>query len=351
MHRSWIPLPLALCWLALGRLPGQVITLPNPSFEGTARHSSLPEGWLNAGHPDESPPDVFPNDFFGPKPDAADGETYLGLVTRDNATQEAVFAPLSNPMLAGRTYRLSVALARAEVYLSPSRTAEVVDNFNRPVRLCIWGRNALGDQRELLAVTEPLPHPNWMEYHFDLRPSRSYTHLELGVTYAADAKLPYNGNLLMDRLSALQAVANDDDQRSPPRPTEAGGLEGSIGLRGLNAAELEELLCDLLQSVRWDPRQRPTGRRIIDVILSDHEAPEALYFLVVAASHYGLKDLALVVDDRRPRWRSRLRHLSDKMLELCPEEISIPVLRRSESEPRSLLRCEAEAGIDLLFAP
>ncbi|MCB0637554.1 MAG: hypothetical protein KDC54_13085 [Lewinella sp.] len=330
-------------------LSGQEPVLPNPSFEGEPVHSTLPDGWANAGSDFESPPDLLPNNFFGPKPRAFAGETYLGMVARDDYSWEGVMAPLSTPLLAGQTYRLSATLARAEMYLSPSRSLVVVDNFNRPVRLLVWGLSEDSYERELLAITEPVRHPFWATYHFRLRPRARHTHLALTVGYAEGAMLPYNGNLLIDELLGPYPIAADQgaalypaapEYRYEDPPTDDAPPEISLALE-----ELENLLCDLLSAIDWDADEYPISRKMIDVIYSEHEAPEALYYLHIARLYYELPGLTLVVDAPRRQLRPRLRHLEQLLEQISPEGLLIPVVSREAYSGGRLLDCASGNGL------
>ena len=73
------------------------ISLLNPSFEGRPGASSVPKGWISGGFENESPPDIQPGQF-----DCAlqplHGNTYLGLVTRDNETWERIGQRLREPL-------------------------------------------------------------------------------------------------------------------------------------------------------------------------------------------------------------------------------------------------------------
>jgi hypothetical protein len=77
------------------------IRLTNPSFEDTPKRGGESDqqisGWYDCGmlyFPQESPPDIHPNGFWGVNVPAHDGKTYLGMVVRDNGTYEGVSAIL-----------------------------------------------------------------------------------------------------------------------------------------------------------------------------------------------------------------------------------------------------------------
>jgi|SRR5690606_2770898 len=99
------------------------IRLKNSSFEGEPQqgdkfHSTQIEDWVDCApyynFNGESPPDIHPNGIWGNNLKAQDGKTYLGMVARDNDTYEAISQVLSEPLIAGKCYTLSVYLARAQ---------------------------------------------------------------------------------------------------------------------------------------------------------------------------------------------------------------------------------------------
>ena len=80
------------------------IKLTNPSFEDLPHHSKPPRGWIDCGFDGETPVDVQPNGTFSVTKPAAEGNTYIGMVVRDNDTWEAVSQRLSRPLQAGQCY-------------------------------------------------------------------------------------------------------------------------------------------------------------------------------------------------------------------------------------------------------
>jgi hypothetical protein len=82
----------------------EIIRLTNPSFEDTG-HSRPPTGWKDCGSfmfPGESPPDVQPSGSWHVYKPATDGDTYLGMVVRENDTWEAVSQALSGALQKGK---------------------------------------------------------------------------------------------------------------------------------------------------------------------------------------------------------------------------------------------------------
>lgn len=186
-----------------------IIHLINPSFEGIPQEGSLnghmPDGWHDCGFPGESNPDVHPkeNSMFGVTTKAADGDTYLGMVVRDNDTYERVGQKLSAPLQAGTRYKFSIQLARSQKYESASKKTRQLVNFTTPCVLRIWGGNAPCERLEKLAESDAVSNTHWVSTDFVLQPSANYTYLILEAFYKIPISFPYNGNLLLDNASDI----------------------------------------------------------------------------------------------------------------------------------------------------
>lgn len=209
-----IVLSLKTTFLLLGQ---STIALENPSFEDTPRHSKVPEGWMNCGFENESPPDIGPTRFFRAKTQASHGQTHLIMVTRDMGTWERIGSLLSSEMEANKCYDFSLDLARSNTYLSISRAAGSAINFNQPIRLRIWGANKQGALKELLAVSALVTHEEWQTYPFTLCPSELHRMLVLEVMYERGTVKPYGGNIMLDNCSDL--VLNTEAKRNEEQLT------------------------------------------------------------------------------------------------------------------------------------
>lgn len=183
----------------------EIIHLENPSFEDFPRHSHVPIHWNNEGFKGESPADTQPNGSFGVTAPATDGQTYVGMVVRDNETWECVGQRLEHPLRAYTCYLWSVALMRSPEYISVSRITKLKANFNKPCVLRVWGGKTKGKGMELLNETEPVDHEAWEEYKLLLEPSDTYDYiyLEAYYYYGGDEVSPYNGNLMVDHCSPI----------------------------------------------------------------------------------------------------------------------------------------------------
>lgn len=199
------------------------IKLTNPSFEDLPHHSKPPRGWIDCGFDGETPVDVQPNGTFSVTKPAAEGNTYIGMVVRDNDTWEAVSQRLSRPLQAGQCYEFSVSLSRSELYVSTSRVTDSPANYVTPAKLRIYGGNDYCDKGFLLAETSLIINTRWLEYSFRFEPTANYTHLIFEAFYKTPSLFPYNGNVLMDNASEIVPVPCDEEiiaQEEPEEPQE-----------------------------------------------------------------------------------------------------------------------------------
>lgn len=196
-----------------------VIQLRNPSFEDMPRNSMPPVGWADCGWALESPVDVQPDPMhqFQVTMKAQEGNTYLGMVVRDNDTWERVGQELNEPMMGGQCYAFRIQLARSKVYLSQSRVTNQRANYVTPTKLRIWGGYDICDRQELIGETELVTNFTWKEYQIKLKPQEDYSHLVFEVFYRTPNLIPYNGNLLLDNASPL--VPMNCDEAIPETPT------------------------------------------------------------------------------------------------------------------------------------
>ncbi len=220
---AWMTLAMCMVgWMTMAQTAGPV-RLANPSFEDEPGASKVPAHWANCGNESESPPDVQPG-AFGVALPAADGQTCLGLVVRDNETWEAVGQQLATPLSPDTCYRLDLYLGRARELYSVSRSQHTRTNFITPVLLRVWGANTeLCARGDILAVSEPVKWFGWHRQRLILQPVHEVRYLTLEAWYAPDFGRGVNGHLLVDGLSELTPVPCSErvapaPQRRTPRP-------------------------------------------------------------------------------------------------------------------------------------
>lgn len=204
------------------------IYLTNPSFEDYPRPGKPPTGWYDCGFPGETPPDVQPDATFSVSKPASDGDTYMGMVVRDNDTWESVSQRLARPLRKGKCYEFSMDLARSELYISVSRVSEETANYATPAKLRIYGGFGYCDKQYMLAESKLIINHRWLQYNFRFEPPADYTYLIFEVFYQTPTLFPYNGNVLLDNASGVREIpCNEETPVEPqeivketnPRPT------------------------------------------------------------------------------------------------------------------------------------
>ena len=173
--------------------------------------AALP-GWATCGgFPDATPADVHPANIFEVTKQPIEGNSYLGMVVRDDNTWECISTRIRDPINVRHCYSFSIYLARSATYLSPTKKyPDKRVSFTIPIKLRIWGGNRKTKEKYLLAQSKPVSHLYWKKYEFTLRPKRIFDLLILEAMYA-DGVTPYNGHILVDNASALVRVDCSDE--------------------------------------------------------------------------------------------------------------------------------------------
>ena len=204
---------LLVLWSAAFSVSAQevldTIFINNPSFEHPYK-SRFVQGWSDCSFPGETEFDPQPG-FFQCDIQPADGGGYVGLVTRDVETYEAMSQRLSKPLARGKCYAFSLKLAKSNTYISASRATGLIANYDKPIRIRIWGSNSPCRRTELLAETGLITHTQWKTYNFQLKPLRSCQYIVIEAFYKTPTLYPYNGNVLVDAASNIFEIKCDED--------------------------------------------------------------------------------------------------------------------------------------------
>ena len=234
MKRITISLFTILLTISFNKLVGQdaVITLSNPSFEDTPRAGTHRfvgiKGWVDCGSSefrDESPPDIHtqnPEDpIFGVTKAASDGETYLGMVTRDNETWESVSQKLEMPLESGKCYTFSIDLAKSKTYFKVMDVLEFDTDKPKPTQsspaskpsvLRIWGGVNYCPRNQLLAESEPITNTDWETYTFEFTPNINTKAISFEAFYKTPVLDPYFGHILLDNASEIKQIPCPGDE-------------------------------------------------------------------------------------------------------------------------------------------
>jgi len=188
----------------------QIVPITNPSFEDVGRHSHVPSGWYDCGFPGDSPPDTHPDpaSTFQVSQMPYDGNTYLGMVVRDDGTWEAVSQKLPEVLNSDTCYTLFIMAARSLSYVSSSKVTMERANYVTPVIIRIYGGFDYCDRNEVLAETKPVTNTRWLEYELTFKPVADFTHIIIEANYATPTLFPYNGNVLIDDIQLEMGCKN-----------------------------------------------------------------------------------------------------------------------------------------------
>jgi outer membrane protein OmpA-like peptidoglycan-associated protein len=187
------------------------IPLRNGSFEDIPHAGGgLSKGirdWFDCGRinfPLESAPDIHPGGFWQNDNPPYQGNTYLGMVVRDNESWESVSQRLAGTLEADQCYDFSIALMKSNIYKSLRKETDIdSSNFLTPIVLRIWGGNSYCNQRVLLGESNPIDNKSWKVYNFEFNPNISVNYITFEAFYKTPTLFPYNGHLLIDAASDI----------------------------------------------------------------------------------------------------------------------------------------------------
>ncbi len=176
-------------------------------------------GWYDCGKADETPPDVQPGSFSVTKV-PSHGNTYLGLVVRDNETWEGVSQRLSRPLEKDHCYEFTMDVCRAELYLSTSKLTGQEANYATPAKLRVFGGTGFCSKAELLYETAVITNTRWLGHTFRLTPKNgNYQYIFIEAYYKTPVLFPYNGNILLDNASPIRPVVCGPDKMPDAKPS------------------------------------------------------------------------------------------------------------------------------------
>ncbi len=166
------------------------VKLDNPSFEGERQDATVPTGW----HPcaEGTTPDILPG-FWGVKLEPFEGDSYMGLITRDDGTFESVGQRLSGPLKKEKCYKFNMALANSKDYAG----------YNKPIKLMVWGGKSACSKDQLLFTTGYISHQEWKQYKYQFIAEMDLNYITFEAQYMDGVYFEYRGNILIDNCSAF----------------------------------------------------------------------------------------------------------------------------------------------------
>ena len=172
---------------------GQIIYLNNASFEGEPQDATMPVSWF-ACTP-ETTPDILPGPW-GVYTEASEGDTFVGLITRENGSWESIGQRLPEPLKKGECYAFSIDLAHSATYAG----------YNKPLKLRIWGGRRKCDHTQLLFESPVIENADWTTFPISFFADKTLNYISLEAFYQEGA-FSYRGNILLDNISAIKRCA------------------------------------------------------------------------------------------------------------------------------------------------
>ena len=171
-------------------LPAAQVYLNNGYFEGEAQDATVPAGWHVCAP--GSTPDILPGPW-GVFLEASEGETYIGLISREDGSFESIGQRLSQTLTLGQCYELRIDLAHSLTYAG----------YKGHLKLRIWGGTSRCAPDILLFESPEIRHTDWQTYFhkFTVDIPVQYIILE---AYTPSGKKHHMGNILIDNLSGIR---------------------------------------------------------------------------------------------------------------------------------------------------
>jgi hypothetical protein len=161
--------------------------LYNASFEGIPQDAAMPDGWWSCDQ--ASTPDILPGPY-GIDHFPYHGNTYLGLITRQDGSWEGVEQRLQEPLKKDQCYSMGLFLARSKNYAG----------YTEPIRLSIKIGEDKCDYEQTIYLSPLIQHHTWKEYTFSFTPKSNCFYLQV-IAFAETGDK--NGHILIDNIGAF----------------------------------------------------------------------------------------------------------------------------------------------------
>lgn len=166
------------------------IQMVNSSFEGAPQDATVPVGWFPCAP--GTTPDILPGPW-GVYNEPAEGETYVGLITREDGTHESIGQRLSEGLQPGSCYTFNLDLAHSDTYAG----------YSGHLKLRVWGGGAKCEQQQLLLETDLIKDTDWSTFEISFKPKQTIHYITLEA-YFKDGAYNHSGNILIDNITPVK---------------------------------------------------------------------------------------------------------------------------------------------------
>lgn len=164
-------------------------SLNNPSFEDEPGDATVPMGWFACQK--GTTPDILPG-YWGVYNDASEGETFVGMITRENSTFESIGQRFSKTLEKNRCYSLALDLAHSDIY----------SGYSEPIGLRIWISDEKCKTTQLIHQFSPINNQDWQRFKIEFKPQLDANYV-LFEAFIKEGSFSHKGNILIDNISAI----------------------------------------------------------------------------------------------------------------------------------------------------
>lgn len=188
--KNYIKVYLILLTLITGKNLNAQITVINPSFEDEPSDATTPHGWW--GCEAETTPDIMPG-YWGVYQEATEGDTYVGMITRENNTWESIGQRLSAPLLENACYVFALDLAHSHSYAG----------YNNPLKIRIWIGKEKCHKGQMIYESPLIDNEEWATYEIKFTPEKESQYIILEA-FHKEGEVRYKGNILIDNMRSIR---------------------------------------------------------------------------------------------------------------------------------------------------
>ena len=171
--------------LFVSNLTAQIL-ITNRSFEGKPADATMPSGWFMAS--EGTTPDILPG-YWGVYNEPLEGDTYIGLITRQDGSFESITQRMENGLQKGTCYSLTFALSHSDNYAG----------YSAPLKIMIWIGDKKSDRQQKVFESALIKGEEWRLQKIDFTPTKNMEYIIIEAFNSRSA--PVNGNILIDALS------------------------------------------------------------------------------------------------------------------------------------------------------
>ena len=186
----------------------------NPSFEmkphagGSRASYDYFLSWDNCNRMyAHSPFDVHAanTNYWEVRADPSDGNTFIGMVTREDGSTESISQKLLNPLQMDSCYMFTIDVMVTEKYKSHVSTRAFLQNFTNPVSLKIFLANTSCEKETLIYTSRPITSKDWETLEITFTADDDFEYIIFAVDHLL-SKEPKNGHVLLDNIDHFRKV-------------------------------------------------------------------------------------------------------------------------------------------------